>query len=64
MHLRRPALLLTQHISYTDSFFESMSGITATGSTVLSGLDSMSPGILMWRSLLHWLGVSALSAWR
>lgn len=48
--------LLTQHISYTDSFFESMSGITATGATVLSGLDNMSPGILMWRSLLHWLG--------
>jgi trk system potassium uptake protein TrkH len=48
--------LLTQHISYTDAFFESMSGITATGSTVLSGLDNISPGILMWRSLLHWLG--------
>ncbi|NBA97787.1 TrkH family potassium uptake protein [Pseudomonas sp. R5(2019)] len=48
--------LLTQRISYTDAFFESMSGITATGSTVLSGLDNMSPGILMWRSLLHWLG--------
>jgi trk system potassium uptake protein TrkH len=48
--------LLTQRISYTDAFFESMSGITATGSTVLSGLDTMSPGILMWRSLLHWLG--------
>jgi trk system potassium uptake protein TrkH len=48
--------LLTQHISYTDAFFESMSGITATGATVLSGLDSMSPGILMWRSMLHWLG--------
>jgi trk system potassium uptake protein TrkH len=48
--------LFTQHISYTDSFFESMSGITATGSTVLSGLDKMSPGILIWRSLLHWLG--------
>ncbi len=48
--------LLTQHISYTDAFFESMSGITATGSTVLSGLDSVSPGILIWRSLLHWLG--------
>ncbi|MNF46035.1 Trk system potassium uptake protein TrkH [compost metagenome] len=48
--------LLTQHISYTDAFFESMSGITATGATVLSGLDTMSPGILMWRSLLHWLG--------
>lgn len=48
--------LFTEHISYTDAFFESMSGITATGSTVLSGLDTMSPGILMWRSLLHWLG--------
>ena len=48
--------LLTQHISYTDSFFESMSGITATGSTVLNHLDDMSPGILMWRSLLHWIG--------
>ncbi|MDB6143300.1 MAG: potassium transporter TrkH [Pseudomonas sp.] len=48
--------LLTQRISYTDAFFESMSGITATGSTVLSGLDTMSPGILIWRSLLHWLG--------
>ncbi|MHC6226720.1 TrkH family potassium uptake protein [Pseudomonas sp. X10] len=48
--------LLTQHISYTNAFFESMSGITATGATVLSGLDSMSPGILMWRSMLHWLG--------
>jgi trk system potassium uptake protein TrkH len=48
--------LLTQRINYTDAFFESMSGITATGSTVLSGLDTMSPGILIWRSLLHWLG--------
>ncbi|MBF8781678.1 TrkH family potassium uptake protein [Pseudomonas fulva] len=48
--------LFTQHISYTNAFFESMSGITATGSTVLSGLDNLSPGILMWRSMLHWLG--------
>ncbi|WP_028694850.1 TrkH family potassium uptake protein [Pseudomonas cremoricolorata] len=48
--------LLTQHISYTNAFFESMSGITATGATVLSGLDHLSPGILMWRSMLHWLG--------
>lgn len=48
--------LMTQHMSYTDAFFESMSGITATGSTVMSGLDSLSPGILIWRSLLHWLG--------
>ena len=48
--------LLFLRTTYTDAFFESMSGITATGATVLSGLDSMSPGILMWRSLLHWLG--------
>jgi trk system potassium uptake protein TrkH len=48
--------MFTQHMSYTDAFFESMSGITATGATVLVGLDSMSPGILIWRSMLHWLG--------
>ncbi|WP_437881302.1 TrkH family potassium uptake protein [Pseudomonas sp. LRF_L74] len=48
--------VLIQHISYTDAFFESMSGITATGSTIFTGLDHMSPGILIWRSLLHWLG--------
>ena len=33
-----------------------MSGITATGATIFTGLDSMSPGTLIWRSLLHWLG--------
>ncbi|WP_120995351.1 TrkH family potassium uptake protein [Stutzerimonas urumqiensis] len=49
-------LMLIQHISYTDAFFEAMSGITTTGSTVLSGLDSASPGLLMWRSLLQWIG--------
>lgn len=49
-------LNLLQNISYTDAFFEAMSGITTTGSTVLSGLDSASPGLLMWRSMLQWLG--------
>ena len=43
-------------LSYTDSFFESMSGLSTTGSTVISGLDFAPPGILMWRSLLQWLG--------
>ena len=43
-------------LSYTDSFFEAMSGITTTGSTVLVGLDFAPPGILLWRSLLQWLG--------
>ncbi|OYD23261.1 TrkH family potassium uptake protein [Oceanimonas baumannii] len=44
------------HISFTDAFFETMSGVTTTGSTVLSGLDDMPPDILLWRSILQWLG--------
>lgn len=43
-------------LSYTDAFFESMSGLTTTGSTVITGLDIAPPGILLWRSLLQWLG--------
>lgn len=49
-------MMLIHHISYTDAFFETMSGITTTGATVISGLDAASPGFLMWRSLLTWLG--------
>ena len=44
------------NLSYTDSFFEAMSGITTTGSTVIVGLDSAPHGLLMWRALLQWLG--------
>lgn len=44
------------NLSYTDAFFEAMSGLTTTGSTVLVGLDRAPPGILMWRALLQWLG--------
>ncbi len=43
-------------LSVTDAFFESMSGITTTGSTVITGLDFVPPGILLWRSILQWLG--------
>lgn len=43
-------------MSYTDAFFEAMSGITTTGSTVIIGLDNAPPGILLWRSILQWLG--------
>ena len=43
-------------LSYTDAAFEAVSGITTTGSTVLSGLDQMSRGILLWRSLMQWIG--------
>lgn len=43
-------------LSYTSAFFEAMSGITTTGSTVISGLDSLPKGILFWRSLLQYIG--------
>lgn len=43
-------------LDYTDAFFEAISGITTTGSTVISGLDRLPPGILLWRSLLQWFG--------
>ncbi len=43
-------------ISYTDAYFEAMSGLTTTGSTILTGLDDAPPGILLWRGLLQWLG--------
>jgi hypothetical protein len=42
--------------SYTDAFFESMSGLTTTGATVITGLDTAPPGLLFWRGLLQWLG--------
>lgn len=39
-----------------DSIFETVSAMTTTGSTVMTGLDAMPPGILLWRSLLQWIG--------
>jgi trk system potassium uptake protein TrkH len=42
--------------SFTNAFFESMSGLTTTGATVIVGLDAAPPGILLWRALLQWLG--------
>lgn len=43
-------------ISFTDALFESVSGVTTTGATVLTGLDETSRGLLLWRSMLQWLG--------
>jgi trk system potassium uptake protein TrkH len=43
-------------LSAADAFFEAMSGITTTGSTVIVGLDTAPPGILLWRGILQWLG--------
>ena len=51
-----PFYFSTYDLSITDAFFESMSGLTTTGATILSGLDNMSHGLLLWRSLLQWLG--------
>ncbi|MEM7068753.1 MAG: TrkH family potassium uptake protein [Pseudomonadota bacterium] len=42
--------------SFTDAFFESMSGLTTTGSTVFTDLDRAPPGILLWRGIQQWLG--------
>ncbi|PCI49281.1 MAG: potassium transporter TrkH [Alphaproteobacteria bacterium] len=43
-------------LSYTDAFFEAMSGLSTTGSTVITGLDGVPPGILLWRAILQWFG--------
>ncbi len=43
-------------LSYTDAFFESMSGLTTTGATVIVGLDNAPKGLILWRALLQWLG--------
>lgn len=43
-------------LGYSDAYFEAMSGLTTTGSTVLTGLDNLPRGILLWRSLLQGLG--------
>ncbi len=51
-----PFWLSSMHMTYTDAFFEAMSGITTTGSTVMTGLDHTPRGILIWRALLQWLG--------
>jgi trk/ktr system potassium uptake protein len=51
-----PFLQGATEASFTDAYFEAMSGLTTTGSTVFSGLDSLPPGLLVWRSMLQWFG--------
>lgn len=51
-----PLLLVIDGLSFTDAYFETMSGITTTGATVLSGLDNLPPAINLWRHELNWLG--------
>ncbi|MFV0391546.1 MAG: TrkH family potassium uptake protein [Paludibacteraceae bacterium] len=42
--------------SYTDAFFETMSGFTTTGASILNNIEELSYGMLFWRSMTHWLG--------
>jgi trk system potassium uptake protein len=52
-----PFLLLRDaQLGLVDAWFEAVSGLTTTGSTVMTGLDDMPPGILLWRSILQWIG--------
>ena len=51
-----PFLLSNQSFSFSDAFFESMSGITTTGATIISDLDNSPKSILLWRAIMQWLG--------
>ena len=51
-----PFIYAASNLSVFDALFESMSGITTTGATVMNGLDNLPKGILIWRALLQWLG--------
>ena len=51
-----PFLLSSQTFSFSDAFFESMSGITTTGATIISDLDNSPKSILLWRAIMQWLG--------
>ena len=51
-----PFLLSDLNLSIVDAFFESMSGITTTGSTIIIDLDNAPKSILIWRAILQWLG--------
>ena len=51
-----PFVFSGEEPSYTDAFFEIVSGFTTTGSTILTDIEAMSKGLLLWRSLSHWIG--------
>jgi trk system potassium uptake protein TrkH len=51
-----PLLLVLPGLSFTAAFFEALSGLTTTGSTVLNGLDTLPPSLNFWRHALHWFG--------
>lgn len=51
-----PFVLAGTASSYTDAFFETMSGFTTTGATVFTDIEALPKGILFWRSMTHWIG--------
>ena len=51
-----PLMMTIKGLSFTDAFFETISGLTTTGSTVLTGLDTLPPSVNLWRHELTWLG--------
>ncbi|WP_205320158.1 TrkH family potassium uptake protein [Notoacmeibacter marinus] len=51
-----PLYMSSLDISFIEALFEGVSGATTTGSTVLVGLDDLPPGLLLWRSILQWMG--------
>lgn len=51
-----PLMFGPAHLSAVDAIFEATSGLTATGSTVISGLQTLPPGLLLWRAQLSWMG--------
>jgi trk system potassium uptake protein TrkH len=51
-----PFMLGATQLGFIDAFFESMSGVTTTGTTVITGLDALPKGLLLWRGILQWLG--------
>jgi trk system potassium uptake protein TrkH len=51
-----PLLIALPGLTFTDAFFETMSGLSTTGATVLTGLDTMAPSLNLWRHALNWYG--------
>ena len=49
-------LMLHLHVSFTDAYFEAVSGLTTTGATVLANLDTLPPSVNLWRGMMVWLG--------
>ena len=63
-----PMRLANEGLDWTDALFESISGLTTTGATVITGLDGRPEGLLLWRAILQWIGgigiiVTAMAFW-